>query len=65
MNQRQLPGETAEEFLDRIKSPEGLTPEEATTFVTLLHKLDRIRLAQVSGYALGLASLPRHTIIPR
>lgn len=56
--------ETAEEMLHRMKSANGLTEEESKTFVTLLHKLDRIRLAMVSGYALGLASMPRHTVIP-
>lgn len=55
--------ESSAELFDRLKSPNGLTPEESKMFVTLLHKLDRIRLAGVSGYALGLAASPRHTVI--
>ena len=54
---------TATQILDRMKSKDGLTNDEAETFVALLHKLDRIRLAEVSGYALGLAISPRRTVI--
>lgn len=54
---------SATDILDRMKSADGLTHAEAETFVSLLHKLDRIRLAEVSGYALGLAVSPRRTVI--
>ena len=51
------------EMIDMMKSNEGLTAEESQELVRLIHKLDRIRLAMVSGYTLGLSTRPRHTVI--
>ena len=42
---------SATDILDRMKSADGLTHAEAETFVSLLHKLDRIRLAAGGGGA--------------
>ena len=51
------------DVVNSLKSPNGLTHDEAVNFVSLLHKLDRIRCASVAGYAWGLAQAPRHTVI--
>ena len=39
----------------------GLHPYESRVFLSWVHRLDRVRLAALSGYALGLAVNPRHT----
>ena len=51
------------DVVNSLKSSNGLTHDEAVNFVSLLHKLDRIRCASVAGYAWGLAQAPRHTVI--
>ena len=51
------------DFIESMKPSSLLAPGEAETFVAILHKLDRIRLAEVAGYAWGLATIPRHTVI--
>lgn len=51
-------------FEQQLQTSSGLNPEESKLFVEWLHRLNRVQLAEVAGYALGRASMPRHTFIP-
>ena len=55
------PPDFVDKMLATLEGNGGLFAYEARLLLSKVHRLDRVRLAALSGYALGLAVNPRHT----
>ena len=55
------PSDFVDDMLALLQANGCLSLYEARVLLAHVHRLDRVRLAALSGYALGLAVNPRHT----